>query len=129
MQPMAACGGVEGSLARSPYTFKPGPYSSHGLLLASLVAIVGLFVIPAKRRKAKTELRDKVAALREGLVQTLKDQFEREMERSLQRINEAIAPYTRFVRAEQGKLVETQAELSRIKTGLEDLKVKVDESI
>jgi len=33
---MAACGGVEGSLARSPYEFKPGPYSSHGLLLASL---------------------------------------------------------------------------------------------
>lgn len=33
---MAACGGVEGSVARSPYTFKPGPFSSHSLLLASL---------------------------------------------------------------------------------------------
>lgn len=33
---MAACGGVEGSVTRSPYTFKPGPYSSHSLLLASL---------------------------------------------------------------------------------------------
>ena len=33
---MAACDGVEGSVARSPYTFKPGPYSSHSLLLTSL---------------------------------------------------------------------------------------------
>ena len=36
MQPMAACGGVEGRVVRAPYTFKPGPYSSHSLLLASL---------------------------------------------------------------------------------------------
>ena len=33
---MAACGGVEGGLVRSSYTFKPGPYTSHALLLASL---------------------------------------------------------------------------------------------
>jgi hypothetical protein len=59
----------------------------------------------------------------------LRTQFEREIERSLQNINEAMAPYTRFVRAEQGKLVETQAELSRIKNGLEGLKVKVDEIV
>lgn len=35
---MAACGGVGSGLARSPYAFKPGPYSSHSRLLGSLPA-------------------------------------------------------------------------------------------
>ncbi len=38
---MAACGGVEGSLIASPYTFKPGPYSSHAHVLASVPAAGG----------------------------------------------------------------------------------------
>jgi hypothetical protein len=74
-------------------------------------------------------MREKIAAMREQLLQALRSQFEHEIERSLQKINEAMAPYTRFVRAEQGKLVEAQEELGRIKTGLEGLKVKVDEII
>jgi small GTP-binding protein len=100
-----------------------------GILIASLIALLGLIIIPARKRQAKNEMREKIAAMREQLLHALRSQFEREIERSLQKINEAMAPYTRFVRAEQGKLVETQAELSRIKTGLEDLKVKVDEIV
>ena len=98
-----------------------------GILLASLVAVVGLFVIPARRRKAKSELRDKVAALRQGLVQTLGGQFEREITRSLQRINEAIAPYPRFVRAERNKLIETQTGFEGIKNDLNRLKAAIEE--
>jgi len=98
-----------------------------GILLASFVAVLGLFVIPAQRRRAKSELRDKVAALREQLVQTLKGQFEREIARSLQRINEAIAPYTRFVRAERSKLVETQSGFEGIKNNLNRLKTAIEE--
>ena len=98
-----------------------------GILLASFVAVLGLFVIPAQRRRAKSELRDKVAALREQLVQTLKGQFEREIARSLQRINEAIAPYTRFVRAERSKLVDTQSGFEGIKNNLNRLKTAIEE--
>ncbi len=98
-----------------------------GILLASLVAVVGLLVIPAQRRKAKAELREKVAALREQLVQTLGGQFEREIARSLQRINDAIAPYTRFVRAERGKLVDTQSGFESIRNNLNSLKTTIEE--
>lgn len=98
-----------------------------GILMASLVAALGLFVIPARRRKATSELKEKISALREQLVNSLKGQFEREIERSLQHINEAIAPYTRFVRAERTKLMETQTRLDGIKQALDQLKVKVDE--
>jgi small GTP-binding protein len=98
-----------------------------GILLASLVAVVGLFVIPARRKMAKNELRQKVAALRQQLQQTLSGQFQEELKRSLQRINEAIAPYTRFVRAERGRLAEAQAKFEEIKNHLNRIKVEVEE--
>ncbi|HSF79806.1 MAG TPA: dynamin family protein [Anaerolineales bacterium] len=98
-----------------------------GVLLASLMAALGFFVIPARRRQAKAEMRQKIGVMREQLVNSLRTQFESEIERSLQRINEAIAPYTRFVRAEQAKLNEAQAELVRIKNDLTRIKVAVEE--
>ncbi|MBN2548282.1 MAG: dynamin family protein [Anaerolineales bacterium] len=98
-----------------------------GILLASVVAALGLIVIPARKRMAKAELRDKIAALREQLIHTLQTQFEKEIERSMSNINEAIAPYTRFVRAEKGKLLETQTGLEHIQGQLNNLKGSIEE--
>ena len=98
-----------------------------GILMASAIAALGLFIIPARRRSAKTEMKAKIAALRVQLIQSLQAQFEKEIERSLLHINEAIAPYTRFVRAERGKLVETQEVLGKIMSEIDRLKVKVEE--
>jgi hypothetical protein len=100
-----------------------------GIILASVIALLGLFIIPAKRRQAKAELRGKIANLREQLTQSLRTQFEQEMERGMQNIKDAIAPYSRFVRAEQGKLEQVQGKLMETKTGLESLKVQVEEEI
>ena len=98
-----------------------------GVLLASLVAALGLFVIPARRRQAKAEMRAKIASLRQQLTDSLRRQFEKEMERSQQRIQDAIGPYSRFVRAEQAKLLEVQGEMESVKNGLNRLKSQVDE--
>ncbi len=98
-----------------------------GVLLASLMAALGLFLIPAKKRQAKIEMREKIGQLREQLVRSLSGQFESEIERSLGRIGEAMAPYTRFVRAEQSKLSEAKDGLEAIQAGLGRLKVEVEE--
>lgn len=98
-----------------------------GVLLAGVVATLGLFVIPARKRQAKAELRAKIADMRLQLIQTLRKQFESEIERSLQQINDAISPYTRFVRAERNKLQEVRAEMDEIKVGLNRLQVEVEE--
>jgi len=82
-----------------------------GVVAAGTVAALGLFVIPAHRRKAKDDLREKIAQLRQRLMKTLTEQFEHELENSLQNIETAVAPYTRFVRAETGHLDETQVSL------------------
>jgi small GTP-binding protein len=98
-----------------------------GLLTAGAVAVLGLFVIPARRSEAKKELREKINAMRRQLMDTLVGQFERELERSLRRINEAMAPYTRFVRAERERLNETGGELQRIQEGLARLRARIEE--
>lgn len=74
-----------------------------GILLASLVAALGLFVIPARRKNAKKEMRTKVFGMRTQLIGALRTHFEAEINRSLQNIHETIAPYTRFVRSERDK--------------------------
>lgn len=84
-----------------------------GIAAASVVAALGLFVIPAKRHSAKKEMAEKMMSLRHKLTSAITSQFDKELNRSLERINEAIAPYTRFVRAEQEKVQQTQTELKQ----------------
>ena len=96
-----------------------------GILAAGVLSALGFLVIPAKRRKAKRELHRKVTDLREQLMNALNGQFDREIEQSLARIREAIAPYTRFVRAEHIRLSDGQNELVRIRDGLNKLKSDV----
>ncbi len=99
-----------------------------GIALAGVMAALGLFIIPARRRQAIAEMHRKVAHLRATLSRALRDQFEHEMQRSLEALREAMAPYTRFVRAEHERttrllaaLEESLAELERLKAEIEAL--------
>jgi hypothetical protein len=97
-----------------------------GILAAGTLSILGFFVIPARRRKAKNELRKKVSQVREQLMSGLTTQFEREMKESISRIQEAVAPYTRFVRAERDRLKRSKEELSDLGQKLDQLKARVE---
>ncbi len=97
-----------------------------GVLLAGLVAAVGLFIIPARRRQGKAKLNEKMAALRAQLSDSLRGQLEREIRNSQERIQEAIAPYTRFVRAEREKLEEMGKRLKDLKLGIDGVKNKLE---
>jgi small GTP-binding protein len=96
-----------------------------GILAAGTVAALGLFILPARRRKAKRELKDRVIELRARLMATLTEQFDREVEGSVRRIEGAIAPYTRFVRAERERLGELRGELARLQGELDALREEV----
>jgi ABC-type transport system involved in cytochrome bd biosynthesis fused ATPase/permease subunit len=100
-----------------------------GIILASVIALLGLFIIPARKRQAKKELNQKIANLRQQLAQSLRTQFEHEIERGMLDIKDAIAPYTRFVRAEQEKLSSVQSHLSETRNHLERLKVQVQDVV
>jgi hypothetical protein len=89
-----------------------------GILTASLVAVLGFFIIPTSRRRAKKELHERLAELRTKLISTLRTAFEREMNRSVARIEEAIAPYSRFVRAEAA---QTEEILDKLKSAMMEI--------
>ncbi len=56
----------------------------------------------------------------------LTGQFDREIDERTRRIDEAIAPYTRFVRAERDKLTEVRGELEGVNQGLVRLRSRVE---
>jgi hypothetical protein len=97
-----------------------------GFLLASVVAAVGFFILPAKRRRAKVEMRTKIADVRKRLSDALRKQFSSEIERSGDRIRESIAPYSRFIRAEGEKLKAVEKELSEISAALASLRARIE---
>ncbi|MEZ5395231.1 MAG: hypothetical protein R2724_20760 [Bryobacterales bacterium] len=55
------------------------------------MAVLGLFVLPHRRSRAKAELREKISTLRTQLTQALESQFQKEIARSRNRIEETIA--------------------------------------
>ena len=97
-----------------------------GIILASVIAAVGFFIIPAKRNKAKAAMREKVADVRARLSTALRVQFQEEIGRSTARMRDSIAPYSRFVRSEGDKLRETEARLGTLRTDLERVRQRVD---
>src|SRR4051812_3078582 len=86
-----------------------------GILLASVVLGVGFLIIPARRRRAKATLEEKVAALRARLTSALRTEFERAREQSGHRLGDAVAPYARFVHSEERRWSEAQQTLARLR--------------
>ena len=97
-----------------------------GIILASVVAAIGFFILPAKRQKAKNEMRAKIADVRQRLSDALRKQFSTEIQRSADRIREGIAPYSRFVRAEGDKLKTVDEELREISASLASLRARIE---
>ena len=99
-----------------------------GLVMASVLAAVGFFVIPAKRKKGKDEMRQKIAEVRQRLGESLRAQFKKEIARSTERIRGSIAPYSRFVRAEGEKLEATENELVSVSSELTSLRARIEKA-
>ncbi len=97
-----------------------------GILLASVIAALGFFIIPARRNRAKAQMREKIADVRARLSTALRVQFQEEIGRSIARMRDSIAPYSRFVRSEGEKLRETDSRLAELRSDLDRLRQRVD---
>jgi hypothetical protein len=82
-----------------------------GILLATALAVGGFYVLPRKRRQSQREFQQRIAQLRTRLKDALTRQVHLELKQSTARINEAIAPYRRFVQTQQLQLNEARGEL------------------
>ncbi len=97
-----------------------------GIIMASVIAALGFFILPAKRERAKEEMRRKIGKVRERLSDALHAQFATEIQKSADRIRGSIAPYSRFVRAEGDKLQGMEQELRAIAADLASLRRRID---
>jgi hypothetical protein len=92
-----------------------------GIVAGLTAATLGLLIIPARKRKAKQELATKLGELRHKLVTSLDEQFDREMRRSTQRIEDTIAPFDRFVRSESDRISGQRDQLRELQAHISDL--------
>ncbi|MFQ5343767.1 MAG: dynamin family protein [Anaerolineae bacterium] len=97
-----------------------------GVLAAGVLGVLGLTIIPYRRRQAKQELKAKTEDLRTRLRQVLNDALERELERATGRLREAVAPYGRFVRSEHQQLESIRIALGDVSTELRRLQARVE---
>jgi small GTP-binding protein len=97
-----------------------------GILLAAALAVGGFYILPRKRRQSQRDFQRRIASLRTQLKDALTRQVHLELEQSTARINEAIAPYRRFVQSQQQQLNEARAELVATEDALLRLRADIE---
>ena len=82
-----------------------------GILTATVFAIAGWLIIPARRRQLIRDFEIKIAKLNEDLGELLRVKFEEQLKRYEHQLLEVVAPYERFLETEKVKLESGLAEL------------------
>ena len=100
-----------------------------GLLMASVMAVVGFLIIPARRRQARIAIRERVSTLIAELGSALGNEFHKAQERSGQRFADAIGPYARFVRGERSRWEGHRASLSGLRSRIAELTATVEQAL
>jgi small GTP-binding protein len=96
-----------------------------GVLTATVFAIAGWLLIPARRRKLIKEFETKVEKLNEDLAALLKAKFDEQLARYERQLLEVIAPYERFLDTERTKLEGALRELKEAEREVSALEERV----
>lgn len=97
-----------------------------GILLATVLAVGGFYLIPRKRRVARRQFGERVSELREQLRGALERQAHEEIAASAARINQAIEPYRRFIETQRERLTRARGELVAVADALGRLKADLE---
>lgn len=97
-----------------------------GMIAAGTLAIVGFFIIPLKRKQARDNFREKIVAMRENLNQALTTSLDHETKQTIGRMEESIAPYMRFIKAEIERITTAEGELTGLQKDLSTLRAKIE---
>jgi small GTP-binding protein len=97
-----------------------------GVLTATLFAIAGWLIIPARRRRLIRELEERIAKLSEDLSAILAAKFDEQLGRYRQQLLDVIQPYERFLELERVKLEQALRELTSVRTEVDALEGKIE---
>lgn len=96
-----------------------------GVLTATVFAIAGWLLIPARRRKLIKDFETKVEKLNEDLAALIKSTFDDQLARYERQLLEVIAPYERFLETERSKLESALSELKEAEREVAALEQRV----
>jgi hypothetical protein len=123
---MVAAGGVAAIGVLVSIAFAVALIDITGITAALASGAAGLFILPYRKRKAKQEFRERTDDLRDKLIGAMSTQFNTELDHSTNRIREALAPYTRFVRLQQERMTAADTSLGQIAERLDSLRAQVE---
>ena len=96
-----------------------------GVLTATLFAIAGWLIIPARRRQLIRELEEKIAKLSADLSALLAAKFEEQLARYEQQLVDVVQPYERFLDTEGAKLEQASGELAAARGEVDALERRI----
>lgn len=99
-----------------------------GVLMATLLAVAGLFILPARRRKLGVQLEEKIAKLNTDLAALLSTSFTEQLGRYETQLVEVVQPYERFLDTENTKLDRALGELRGAENEVQALERRVAEA-
>jgi len=99
-----------------------------GLLTATLFAVAGWLLIPARRKRLIRELEAKIAMLSTDLSALLATKFNEQLKRYEQELLDVIQPYERFLATEREKLERGLSELRGAQQDTTTLERRVTET-
>jgi small GTP-binding protein len=100
-----------------------------GVLTATLLAVAGWLILPARRRRLVRELEEKVARLSADLAALLTTNFEDQLGRYERQLLEVIEPYERFLATEGERVTRALEELRVAEGEVAALEQRVDAAL
>lgn len=97
-----------------------------GTVAAGVLAVVGFFVIPYKRKQAKENFKGKMTTMRANLMNTLTNEFTAESKDAISRLKDNVAPYTRYVHSEQDKINRNLTVIEQLRQKLSALRAQIE---
>jgi small GTP-binding protein len=99
-----------------------------GILTATIFAIAGWLIVPARRRHLINEFETKISKLNEDLAVLIRAKFEEQLNRYETQLLEVIAPYERFLETERSRLDAGLRELRDADLEVTALEKRVDQT-
>src|SRR5919198_879248 len=97
-----------------------------GVLAGLVIVGLGLYIIPARRRRAQQRFSQESEELRQHLDAALTEQFSRQLDGALENLRAALAPYVRFVRAEHERVTRFRDDLSTLQGRIRALRHAIE---
>ena len=97
-----------------------------GIVTATLLAVAGWLILPARRRKLARQLEETIARLNADLAGLLSSNFEEQLTQYERQMLEVIEPYERFLATEGAKVERAIAELRAAEGKVAEIESRID---